>query len=299
MRRLKLPGILVLGALIVASLWWISPPAIVRSLPPGESLVYLNFAPLRGALQDLTASRAPGYAAFVRESGFDYLRDLDAIAISMRGNPARPSEATAILKGRFGPRFEQYLQQHARAQELIGGARAYIFPGWARPQQLLTVVPLSGSELLVTNAADPGAVVAHARRWSDLAPPLWRAGNNWRLLVGYAGFNVEQLEAERALDGGQEPWQGIERVEARLRAGTSGATLELSATGGDPNAAANARAWVTREVAALRPLLRQDAAGRPTLRALLDRLQSGQVGNRAWFRIHVEPATLRHGAQSY
>lgn len=273
------------------------PPSIVRSLPPGQTLVYVNCQPLRelgGANGD--ATRSPGYAAFVRESGFDYQKDLDAVALSLNGQPTRPVDATAILRGRIAPKFTAYLQRHALRQEQIAGAQAYVFPGWARPQQLLTVVPLGPRELLVTNAQDAAPVVAQARRWWSAAPALWRAGNNWRLLVGYADINAEQLEATRALDGTQLPWQGVERVEVSLQGSSGGVTVAGGAQANSAEAAVAVQQWVQNELEALRPLWPEEQ-GQPTLRALLDRIETGQNGRQAWLRLRVDSATLRAWAR--
>lgn len=269
------------------------PPTIVRSLPPGQTLVYLNCRPLRElGMVNGGAQPSPSYAAFVRESGFDYQKDLDAVALSLNGRPTEPADATAILRGRFEPKFTAYLQRHALREERIVGARAYVFPGWARPQQLMTVVPLGPRELLVTNAQDAAPVVAQARRWWSAAPALWRAGNNWRLLGGYADINAEQLEAARALDGTQLPWQGVERVEVSLRGSSSGVTVAGGAQASSADAAAAVQQWVQSELDALRPLWPEEQ-GQPTLRALLDRVETGQNGRQVWLRLRVDSATLR------
>lgn len=274
------------------------PPSIVRSLPAGQTLVYVNCQPLRElGVANRGAQRSPGYGAFVRESGFDYQRDLDAVALSLNGRPTQPVNATAILRGRFAPQFTAYLQRHALRQERIAGARTYIFPGWARPQQVLTVAPLGPRELLVTNAQDAAPVVAQARRWWSAAPGLWRAGNNWRLLVGYAAINTEQLEAARALDGTQLPWQGVERVEVSLRGGSAGVTVAGGAQASSADAAAAVQQWVQNELEALRPLWPEEQ-GQPTLRALLDRIETGQNGRQVWLRLRINAATLREWAST-
>ncbi|HET9784638.1 MAG TPA: hypothetical protein VFP94_06730, partial [Terriglobales bacterium] len=252
MRRWILAGIGVVIAAAVVWSWWAMPPSIIRSLPPGQTLIYVSWKPLRqvGALSGAVA-RSPGYEAFVRESGFDFQQDLDAIAISMTGPPTRPTHTTAILRGQFGPKFTAYLQRHALRRERIGGAEAFIFPGWARPQQRLSVVPLGPGELLVTNAGNAAAVVAQARRWWSAAPELWKAGNNWRMLAGYADINTEQLEAVRALDGTAPPWQGVEQMEMSLRGSDGGLRLEGTARAASPEAAAAVQTWVETELNAL------------------------------------------------
>lgn len=295
MRRLRWAAATAIGVgVVVVAAWWIMPPSIVRQLPPGQTLVYISYPPVRALARQQIApalQRAPSYAAFVRESGFDYERDLDAVALSLDGNPAAPSDATAIVKGRFRPTLTAYLQTHALAHKRLSGMDAYVFPGWARPRQLLTVVRLGGDELLVTNAADPVAVIAHARRWWTAAPPLWRAGNNWRLLAGYLDSDTLQLEAQQQMDGTAEPWRGMERLEARVEANGGGVELDVRTQAESTEAAAEARSWAQTQVQMLRGVLAEEP-GRPTLRALLDRLESGAQGRSAWLRLRLDQATL-------
>ncbi|MGH9488820.1 MAG: hypothetical protein ACRD04_14695 [Terriglobales bacterium] len=278
-------------------LWWAMPPASVRRLPPGQTLVYLRLKPVR-KLWALRPAPPPAteYATFVRESGFDYQRDLDSIALSMNGNPLRPRDATAIFSGRFGPKFTLYLQRHALARTRVAGVQAYRFAGWARPQQKLTVARLGARELLITNAADAAPIVAHARAWWTPAPGRWRAGNDWRLLLGYCDVNAERLEAQRALDGSQPPWQGIESLELRLSAGSSGLKLSGRAQTANAEQAQAAQAWLKAQIQELRPLL-QDQTGDAGLGALLDRLESGVAGDQAWVRLQIDPAMLAQWSQ--
>ncbi|MGH9413889.1 MAG: hypothetical protein ACRD0Y_09140 [Terriglobales bacterium] len=279
-------------AMVAVSLWWALPPSIVRRLPPGQTLVYVNTRPLRD-LDALSgpAQRSSAYQAFVRESGFDFQHDLDAMALSLQGSPTAPASATVILRGRFGSQFTAYLRQHALRQERIHGADAYVFPGWTRPQQLLTVLPLGAHEVLITNRKDAEPVIAHAQRWWPAGPALWRAGNNWRMLAGYADCNTEQLEAARALDGSAPPWQGVERIAISLRGQRDGLLLAANAEATTTAAAIAAADWVQTELHTLRPLL-PERPGQPTLRALLDRLQTGQQERHVWLRLHVDRATL-------
>ncbi|MGH9477240.1 MAG: hypothetical protein ACRD1C_13055 [Terriglobales bacterium] len=173
------------AAVVGACLWWAMPPAAVRQLPSGQTLVYVRMRRLRPFL---TASNAyplaPQYAAFVRASGFDFTRDLDAAAISLHGDPARPVDATAILDG----------------------------------------------------------------------------------------------EAGQALDGSRPPWQGLERVQARLGEGEGGLRFTLAAAAASPEAASAARKWLEAQVRTLRPLL--------------DRLQTGQNGRSVWAQVSVDAALL-------
>src|SRR6185437_5029608 len=142
--------------------WTLAVPRAVRALPPGSALFYLDLAPVRRAgvlALGGDQPRGSAYAAFVRDSGFDFERDLDQIAVSMQGSVLQPEQTTAILIGRFSQQLDSYLAAHALRKTKVAGRVAYQFPGWARPNQPLTVIELSHDRLLVTNAGDAATVL--------------------------------------------------------------------------------------------------------------------------------------------
>lgn len=299
--RLIVGAAVVAGAVLVGLAWWRLPPPAVRRLPEGQTLVYVNAALLRqaGALTpaaEWAGTPAPEYQAFVQESGFDYTRDLDGLAISALGSPTAPEQATAILSGRFSPQFSAYLRRHARRALELDGVEAYEFPGWARPQQAITVALLDGHTLLATNAPVAEPVVARAARgwpaaWLQ-APRLWQGGSAGPTLVAYAASDIRELAAERAVDGSQSPFLGMNLL--RLRAAAESGGLEVTATG-DTSSAAEAAAdsrWLGEQLQAIRPLFA--AGGGPaTLAALLDQVAIDQDGARVVVRLQVPPATLQ------
>ncbi|MGH9480534.1 MAG: hypothetical protein ACRD1L_00430 [Terriglobales bacterium] len=279
-------------------------PRVVRMLPAGETLVYLNVAPLRhaGWPGGGVRGRAPGYAGFVQESGFDFERDLDAVGISLVGRPDRPNAATVALAGRFGGRFEAYLRRHALSQMRLGRVIGYRFPGWARPQQPLTVVLLDRGHVLVTNSADPTPVVAGAERWWPRAPSLWPAA--WRPPgIAYFGLDALRLAAERQLDGAIPPWQGAQRIEARIEpASDGGLSLRGRATMISPDAAVQLLTWARHARDTWRSALAEDALGPPprglALRALLDQLTLTQSGGGVSFELRLDAATVQAWRQT-
>lgn len=299
--RLIVGAAVVAGAVLVGLAWWRLPPPAVRRLPEGQTLLYVNAALLRqaGALAPAAkwaGTPAPEYRAFVQESGFDYTRDLDGLAISAIGPPAAPAQATAILSGRFGPNFTAYLRRHARQALQLDGVEGFEFPGWARPQQAITVVPLDRHTLLATNAPVAEPVVARAtRHWPGAwfqAPRLWHGGSAGPTLVAYEGSDIRELAAERALDGSQPPFLGMNQLEVRAVVSSGG--LEVTATG-DTSTAANAAAdsrWLGEQLQAIRPLFAA-GAGPASLAALLDQVAIDQKGAQVLVHLPIPATTLQ------
>lgn len=273
-------------------------PAAVRRLPEGDAILYVDFRPLRsaGLLTPSAVPKAPAYAGFVRQSGFDFERDLDTLALSLDGPPTAPADATCILSGRFGPGFTAYLAAHALRRQTVAGLDAFIFPGWARPGQRLAVVPLGSGRFLVTNRPDPSAAVAHARSWWPSPPSLWHA-SGWLPAppAGYAAANLLHLAADRALDGSVPPWRGAETLELRLGLTLSGAALQGVETTASPADAAAALRFFDGQRQALATLL---AAGDPppanaaALSAALKNLRLSQQGASVRFTLRLDRSLL-------
>jgi hypothetical protein len=87
---------------------------IIGLLPRADAVVfYADLTALRSAgmlriFENAGAKEEPEYQAFVRETGFAYERDLDAIAVA-----AGPQRIYAVLRGRFDrKRLENYAKAH-------------------------------------------------------------------------------------------------------------------------------------------------------------------------------------------
>jgi hypothetical protein len=268
-------------------------PGVVRRLPPSETLVYLDLRPLRGAFGG-PAHAGSGYAAFVRSSGFNFDRDLNQLALALRGDPAHPVSACAVLDGQFGPRFLHYLHRHALRQLRIAGLAAWQFPGWARPKQIMTLALVSPNLLVVTNAANPAPDLDRARnRWGRV-PPLWHAAW-WRPRpLAYLAADALTLAAERHLDGNRPPWSGAQRVDLSFRLVPPG-RLALTANelaSGAP-AASREQAWLAREEKPLAAILRQFPPAGPPLAAWLRRVRLQRHGRRLRATLNVSASQAR------
>lgn len=173
-------ALLILGFVLLAGavcFWWwqraAAPSDLARLLPDGQILFYANLQPLRqaGLLDDSRIAHAAGYAAFIQASGFDFERDLDAVALSMQGIPPGPHQSMLLLQGRFRPQFFQYLQQQGGAPEQIRGHRLYRANGPDGPLQILV---LNRHRIAVTNATDRAVMRAQLDRAGEWWQP-WRA----------------------------------------------------------------------------------------------------------------------------
>jgi hypothetical protein len=98
-----------------------TPPDIVRLLPEGESLLYANLSPLH--LFDTKpfnpSELDPEYQEFVNQTGIQFERDLNDVAMSRRdpGNGG-DTESSEVFVGHFDPaRLGKYLQKLATATE--------------------------------------------------------------------------------------------------------------------------------------------------------------------------------------
>ena len=277
-------------------------PAEVRALPAGDTLLYMDLQPLHpsgwlalgGNIQP-----APAYAAFVKDSGFEFLRDLDRLAISLRGSPVQSDSTTAELAGNFPAKFQAYLGAHAQRRLALSDAVGYQFPGWSRPDRPITVIPLGPRRLLVTNSVHPQAVLRQAQAFHPFAPPLWRRPV-WSLPpLGYFAMDVLHLAAQQRLDGSRPPFRNAQRLQASLDAHPD-LSIELRGTlaTASPADAAQAAVWLQAQIQQLQPLLPEASANTPTLRALLDRLQVTQSGPKVHVTLRLGPATLARWQQS-
>jgi hypothetical protein len=139
MRRRKLA--IALAAFIVvvaAALLIVVPrrlPAAVRLLPEAEAYVYVDLRLLRraGVLDGLPeVSREAEYEKFVRETGFQFERDLDeaAFAVHLPGFEGRPADAPARYSEIFVGSFDRdtaaaYFRKIAQAVETLEGVEVF------------------------------------------------------------------------------------------------------------------------------------------------------------------------------
>ncbi|MGH9393344.1 MAG: hypothetical protein ACRD1E_04180, partial [Terriglobales bacterium] len=191
--------------------------------------------------------------------------------------------STAVLSGRFGAGFEAYLAHHALRTVRLGRRTGYQFAGWARPAQSLTLVQLDARHWLVTNAADPGAMLPG---W---LPGLFRSPRPWQRPfwslppIAYAASSDLPLP-----DGGAAALKASVGPSAG-----GGLNLDGALAADSPAAAAAALAWLQTERQQLEPLLNaQRHDDGIDLGVLLGRVQLGLDGRQVTIHLQLDRATL-------
>jgi hypothetical protein len=141
------PAMLV-AALALVSCAPKSPRALLDRLPTKDATVLsVDFAALRsgGILKLLAGKAEPEYLAFVKNSGFDYQKDLDAALVSFG-----PNAIYFLVRGRFDwNRLETYARDN-------GGScynRLCHLPG-SKPERRISFLPLSSNLMAMAVAGD-------------------------------------------------------------------------------------------------------------------------------------------------
>src|SRR5262249_41017200 len=123
-RKLLILALLLAGVGIAA---WLAyhraeqPPDAARLLPEGDRLFYINLRPLH--FLDLRKSKPVelehGYREFVEQTGIQFERDLEEVAMSRRDSAdGRDVESAEAFVGRFdAARLKNYLQKISASPE--------------------------------------------------------------------------------------------------------------------------------------------------------------------------------------
>ena len=164
---------------------------LVHLLPPGDlNLMYadiglLRHAGLLGILANIKVASDQEYDAFIRETGFDYTRDLDAIIIA-----AEPTRTFLIGRGRFHwDKLEAFARSHQGSCESDSCRVPATTPGrWVNflsVQPDVLAVAVSANPTEADNLRPPG------RRLQEQIPdaPVW-AKLSHALLTDPAGLPI-------------------------------------------------------------------------------------------------------------
>jgi len=160
----------------------LSDTEMLKRLPTNDAVVLsINFAQLRhsGIFGELVGSKVmeeAEYQAFVRDSGFDYKRDLDNVLASFA-----PAGNFFVLRGRFDwNRLQAYAKQSGGScyNELCG------MPG-SQPDRRISFVPLSREVmgLAVTTSDSAASQMLQASAQRPISVPLQPI---WMLMSGSA-----------------------------------------------------------------------------------------------------------------
>ena len=160
-----------------------APPEPARLLPGADAFVYLNLKAARRANsgKELPAvSHDPEYERFIRETGFQFERDLEEAAFAVHypagwpsggtGGTAREPRFSEVLVGKFhGERLSTYLRQIAQSEENYHSVDIFTIRVERRS---LRVAVLSADSVAASNHDDPAVIRAMVDRSKRLASPF-------------------------------------------------------------------------------------------------------------------------------
>jgi len=207
--------VLILGSVGFAI--WLrkkAPPDAVRMLPESEDGVfYLNLKPLRvaGVLKRPEGPREPEYEQFVKETGFEFERDLDHAAFAVHGPAAAGGQTrySELLVGHFDvAKIEAYLKKAGKPAENYREAAIYTIPLEGRT---LRVAILGVDQVAASNLESAAAIheiIDHYRAAAQPreGPALVREHYHDVLLGSSAWFigKIGAMQLGKAPSGGLE-----------------------------------------------------------------------------------------------
>lgn len=181
---------LVLGVVIVAAAVTLTvelrkqaPPEAARLLPAADAFLYANFSWIRKAnsgKEFLPVAHDPDYERFIQQTGFDYERDLEAVAFAVHypgkwpgggtGGAAPEPRFSEVFIGHFdGTKCTAYLKETARSVENYNSIDIYTIPISSR---MFRIAILGVDTVAASNHEDPGVIRGMVDRSRRLASPF-------------------------------------------------------------------------------------------------------------------------------
>jgi hypothetical protein len=177
-------AVLIIAAAVVVAvqLRKHAPPEAARLLPSADAFVYADFSWLHKITSaPLPAvSRDPEYEQFVQQTGFEFERDLESVALAVHYPAEWPGGGTAgsapeprfseVFVGRFdGQRLAGYLKHTASTVQNYDSVDIYTIPVENR---MFRVAVLSVDSVAASNNDDPGVIRGMVDRSRRLASPF-------------------------------------------------------------------------------------------------------------------------------
>ncbi len=170
-------AVVIAGLVITAAVWlrMHSPPEAARLLPEADAYLYFNLSPLRlaGTFQNIPrVVREPEFEQLVRETGFEFERDLDqaAFAVHSSAQPGRETRFSEVFAARFDlERVRDYLRKHAAGVERYGDRDIFAV---RLPGRTLRVVILGAGLVAMSNVDDPQVIRGMLDRYKAIGLPL-------------------------------------------------------------------------------------------------------------------------------
>lgn len=160
-----------------------APPEPARLLPGADAFAYANFGWVRkanGGKLLLPVAHDPEYERFIQETGFDFERDLDAVAFAIHypgkwpgggtAGPASEPRFSEVFTGRFdGSRCLAYLQRTAQSVEHYNSIDIFTIPLYGRS---FRIAILAVDTVAASNHDDPAVIRGMVDRSRRLASPF-------------------------------------------------------------------------------------------------------------------------------
>ncbi len=181
-------GVVVVILLIAGAVYLrkLAAPEVARLLPESEGVVYVNLSGFRLASafvaspgsSPIAIAREPEYEEFVRQTGFQFERDLDEVAIAihpaeMTPRPLGPEmqrRFSEIFKARFdASRMNHYLHKLASGVEKYRNFDVFTIPHEGRTVRISI---LSVNLVAVSNISDPAVIRGMIDRHQKIALPF-------------------------------------------------------------------------------------------------------------------------------
>jgi hypothetical protein len=160
-----------------------APPEPARLLPGADGFLYGDFSWLRkanGGKPLFPVSHDPEYERFIQETGFDFERDLDAVAFAIHypekwagggtGGSAPEPRFSEVFTGRFdGSKCAAYLKRTAQSIENYNSVDIFTIPLYGRS---FRVAILGVDTVAASNHDDPAVIRGMVDRSRRLASPF-------------------------------------------------------------------------------------------------------------------------------
>jgi hypothetical protein len=295
-----------------------APPEPARLLPGADGFLYGDFSWLRkanGGKPLFPVSHDPEYERFIQETGFDFERDLDAVAFAIHypekwagggmGGSAPEPRFSEVFTGRFdGSKCAAYLKSTAQSIENYNSVDIFTIPLYGRS---FRVAILGVDTVAASNHDDPAVIrgmVDRSRRLASpfggpallrkyykrvqLASPVWMVLRVDPSSPGFSGWSaVFPKPADLVISASYNP------LHLPLRAGVLHVRAEAW-TGNDEDAHD-----ITEKANVFLSMFHSAEASvgspgtDPDVKALFDSLQVRQEGNHAVLQAILPAAVLR------
>ena len=165
-----------------------APPEPARLLPGADAFVYADFSWVRKANSGKSlfgtspnpVSHDPDYERFIQETGFDFERDLDAVAFAIHypqswpgggtGGSAPEARFSEVFTGRFDQgRCIAYLKRTAQSVENYNSVDIFTIPIYGRS---FRIAILGVDTVAASNHDDPAVIRGMVDRSRRLASPF-------------------------------------------------------------------------------------------------------------------------------